>query len=127
MFRAGWIGDYQDAFTFLEMFHSEHGRNDPGYDNPIYDDLLERAAAERIDARRRNLMAEAERILLADQVILPVFVYVSKRLVDPTLKGWENNVMDRHPTRFMYFVKKQPPESNANQTDSPPADVEDNR
>jgi len=127
VFRAGWIGDYQDAFTFLEMFHSEHGRNDPGYDNPIYDDLLERAAAERIDARRRNLMAEAERILLADQVILPVFVYVSKRLVDPTLKGWENNVMDRHPTRFMYFVKEQAPEPNANQTDSADADVEDNR
>lgn len=113
VFRAGWIGDYQDAFTFLEMFHSEHGRNDPGYNNPIYDDLLERAAAERIDARRRNLMAEAERILLADQVILPVFVYVSKRLADPTLKGWENNVMDRHPTRFMYFVKEQPAQSGA--------------
>jgi len=107
VFRAGWIGDYQDAFTFLELFHSEHGRNDAGYNNPVYDDLLERAATERIDARRRNLMAEAERILLSDQVVLPVFVYVSKRLVDPTLQGWENNVMDRHLSRHMFFVKEK--------------------
>ncbi len=105
VFRSGWIGDYQDAFTFLELFHSEHGRNDAGYNNPIYDDLLERAAAERIDARRRNLMAEAERLLLADQVILPVFVYVTKRLVDPRLQGWETNVMDRHLSRYMFIVK----------------------
>ncbi|HEY7905576.1 MAG TPA: peptide ABC transporter substrate-binding protein [Wenzhouxiangella sp.] len=117
VFRSGWIGDYQDAFTFLELFHSEHGRNDAGYNNPIYDDLLERAAAERIDARRRNLMAEAERILLADQVILPVFVYVSKRLIDPTLKGWENNVMDRHPTRFMYLLKEKPAPSADDETE----------
>lgn len=109
VFRSGWIGDYQDAFTFLELFHSGHGRNDAGYNNPIYDDLLERAASERIDARRRNLMAEAERILLADQVILPTFVYVSKRLVHPRLMGWSVNVMDRHPTRHMYWVKANDP------------------
>ena len=113
VFRSGWIGDYQDAYTFLELFHSAHGRNDAGYDNPIFDDLLERAANERIDARRHNLMAEAERLLLADQVILPVFVYVSKRLVHPRLKGWQTNVMDRHPTRFMYWVKPKPRSSAA--------------
>ncbi len=122
VFRSGWIGDYQDAFTFLELFHSKHGRNDAGYNNPIYDDLLERAAAERIDARRRNLMAEAERILLADQVILPVFVYVSKRLIDPTLKGWENNVMDRHPTRFMYLLKAQTNMTDPGDTESASTD-----
>jgi len=104
-FRAGWIGDYQDAFTFLELFHSEHSRNDAGYDNPRYDRLLEQIATERIAARRRNLMAEAERILLADQVVLPVYTYVTKRLVDPLLQGWEPNVMDFHPSQHMFFVK----------------------
>lgn len=108
VFRSGWIGDYQDAYTFLELFHSDHGRNDAGYNNPVFDDLLERAANERINARRHNLMSEAERLLLADQVVLPVFVYVSKRLIHPRLKGWQTNVMDRHPTRFMYWVKAQP-------------------
>jgi len=105
IFRAGWIGDYQDAFTFLELFHSGHGRNDAGYDNPRYDRLLERIASERIAASRRNLMAEAERMILADQVILPVYTYVSKRLVDPRLQGWQENVMDHHLTRHMFLVK----------------------
>jgi len=107
VFRAGWIGDYQDAFTFLELFHSEHARNDSGYNNPGYDRLLGQIAAERIPALRRNLMVEAERMLLADQVILPVFVYVSKRLVDPRLQGWQENVMDHHLTRHMYLLKAE--------------------
>ena len=105
VFRAGWIGDYQDAFTFLELFHSEHRRNDSGYANPRYDRLLEQIAEERIPARRRNLMVEAERMLLADQVVLPVYTYVTKRLVDPLLKGWEENVMDFHPSQHMFFVR----------------------
>jgi len=105
VYRAGWIGDYQDAFTFLELFHSGHPRNDAGYDNPRYDRLLDQAATERIPARRRNLMVEAERMLLADQIIMPVYTYVTKRLVSPLLKGWEPNVMDFHPSQQMYFVK----------------------
>lgn len=105
IFRAGWIGDYQDAYSFLELFHSEHRRNDAGYDNPRYDRLLERIATERIPARRRNLMVEAERMLLDDQVVLPVYTYVTKRLVNPLLKGWVPNVMDFHPSRHMFFVK----------------------
>lgn len=107
VFRSGWIGDYQDAFTFLELFHSGHGRNDAGYDNPRFDRLLEQIAAERIPSRRRNLMAEAERILLEDQVILPVYVYVSKRLVDPRLRGWQNNIMDVHLSRHMYLLRER--------------------
>jgi len=105
VYRAGWIGDYQDAFTFLELFHSQHPRNDAGYDNPRYDRLLEQVSTERIPARRRNLMVEAERMLLADQVVMPVYTYVTKRLVSPLLKGWQANVMDFHPSQQMYFVK----------------------
>ncbi len=107
VYRAGWIGDYQDAFTFLELFDSKHPRNDAGYANPRYDRLLEQISTERIPARRRNLMMEAERILLADQVVMPVYTYVTKRLVNPLLKGWEPNVMDFHPSQQMYFVKSR--------------------
>ncbi|MEM1080266.1 MAG: peptide ABC transporter substrate-binding protein [Pseudomonadota bacterium] len=105
VFRAGWIGDYQDPFTFLELFHSAHGRNDAGYNNPRYDRLLEQISTERIPARRRNLMVEAERMLLADQVVLPVYVYVTKRLIRPTLKGWQPNIMDFHLSRYLFFVR----------------------
>ncbi len=108
VFRDGWIGDYQDAFSFLEIFHSEHGRNDAGYNNPRFDRLLEQIAAERIPSRRRNLMVEAERLLLDDQVVIPMFTYVSRRLVDPRLAGWEANIMDHHLSRHMFLLREQP-------------------
>lgn len=111
VFRSGWVGDYQDAYSFLELFHSAHGRNDAGYNNPRYDRLLERIAAERIASNRRNLMREAERMILADQVILPVYSYVTRRLVSPRLQGWEHNVMDYHLSRHMYLVQAEPAEA----------------
>lgn len=121
VYRAGWIGDYQDAFTFLELFHSAHRRNDVGYDNPRFDRLLARIATERIPARRRNLMVEAERMLLSDQVVMPVYTYVTKRLVNPLLKGWEPNVMDFHPSKHMFFVKAK---ASIDESDAPSSEGE---
>jgi len=127
VFRAGWIGDYQDAFTFLELFHSGHGRNDVGYENSRYDRFLDEIAAERIPAMRRNLMVEAERMLIADQVIVPVFHYVTKRLVDPRLKGWVPNVMDHHPSRYMFLVRERSADEEEQQPTAPasPTEIDD--
>lgn len=105
VFRAGWISDYDDPYSFLQMFRSGHGQNDYGYSNALYDTLLEEIAAERIPARRRRLMQEAERIVLEDLPIIPVYTYVTKRLVDHHLRGWENNVMDHHYSKHMFLLK----------------------
>lgn len=103
LFRAGWIGDYSDAYTFLEIYQSTHGQNDSGYNNPSYDRLLEQIQAERIPSRRARLMREAERLLLADQPILPLYTYVTKRLVSPDIGGWQNNIMDHHYSKDLFF------------------------
>ncbi len=108
VFRAGWIGDYADPFTFLEMFRTGHGQNDYGYSDSLYDSLLAQAASERIPARRRRLMVEAERVLLEDQPIIPLYTYVTRRLVDPHLRGWASNVMDHHYSRHMFLLKSEP-------------------
>ena len=105
VFRAGWISDYADAYSFLNLFRTGHGRNDYGYSNSLYDSLLDEIAAERIPSRRRRLMFEAEKILLADTPFIPVYTYVTKRMVDPRLKGWQSNVMDHHYSKDMYFLK----------------------
>jgi len=113
VFRAGWIGDYADPYSFLELFHSSHGQNDYGYSNGLYDSLLAQIASERIPARRRRLMQEAERVLLADLPIIPVYTYVTKRLVDAHLAGWQSNVMDHHYSRTMFLLRSrdEPPRS----------------
>ncbi len=105
VFRAGWISDYADPFSFLELFRSGHGRNDYGYSNEHYDSLLDEIAAERIPARRRRLMFEAERVLLADLPFIPLYTYVTKRLVNPRLRGWESNIMDHHYSKNMFLLK----------------------
>jgi oligopeptide transport system substrate-binding protein len=115
VFRAGWISDYNDPYSFLELFRTGHGRNDYGYSNSTFDALLDEAGAERVRARRERLMFEAERVLMTDHVIIPIFTYVTKRLVSPHLKGWHNNVMDHHPTRNMFKLKSREAQSAGEQ------------
>jgi len=105
VFQAGWVSDYADPYSFLEPFKTGNARNDYGYSNELYDSLLEQIAAERIPARRRRLMYEAERILLQDLPFIPVYAYVTKRLVNPRLRGWENNIMDHHYSKDMFLLK----------------------
>lgn len=105
VFQSGWVSEYADPYGFLELFRSGHGRNDFGYSNAMYDALLDEIASERIPARRRRLMYEAERILLADMPFIPVYTNVTKRLVSPRLQGWESNVMDHHYSKNMFLLK----------------------
>ncbi|MCH8228096.1 MAG: peptide ABC transporter substrate-binding protein [Proteobacteria bacterium] len=107
VFRAGWISDYNDPYSFLELVRTGDVRNDYGYSNSIFDAVLDEVATERIRARRSRLMFEAERILLSDFAVIPIYSYVTKRLVDQHLKGWQNNVMDHHLTRYMYKLKSR--------------------
>ena len=105
VFQSGWISDYADPYSFLNLFRSGGGRNYYGYNNSLYDALLDEIAAERIPSRRRLLMYETERLLLTDVPFVPLYTYVTKRMVNPLLKGWQSNVMDHHYSKDMYFLK----------------------
>ena len=107
VFQAGWISDYNDPFGFLQQFRTGDERNDYNYSNSSFDVLLDQVAEERIPARRDRMMVEAERMLLLDDPIVPVHTYVTRRLVDQHVKGWQNNVMDHHLSRYMYKLKSR--------------------
>jgi oligopeptide transport system substrate-binding protein len=99
-FRADWIGDYDDAFTFAERMLSTSGINDTGWTHPEYDALVAQAAGAADPARRRALLEQAERILLDDLPVMPLYFYVSKHLVKPYVQGWQPNIMDHHYSRY---------------------------
>ncbi len=103
VFRAGWIGDYNDPYTFSELMHSEHGINDPGYANPRYDELVEQASVESDVERRRQLLEEAERTLLADHPVIPIYVYVTKHLVKPYVGGYVENILNHTYTKNLWI------------------------
>jgi oligopeptide transport system substrate-binding protein len=94
VFRSSWVGDYDDAYTFLQLLQSDFGLNLTGYSNPRYDALLAEATAQPDLARRRALLEEAERTMLADTPVLPIYFYVNKHLVKPRVLGWKDNVMN---------------------------------
>jgi len=100
VFRADWIGDYDDAASFAERMVSGSGLDDTGYANPQYDALVAQAAAAADPARRRALLEQAERVLLEDLPVLPLYFYVSRHLVKPYVRGWQPNVMDHHYSRY---------------------------
>lgn len=105
VFRAGWIGDYNDAYTFAELPKSDSGLNDFGYANPEYDRLLERASAELDPDKRAEYLQEAERVLLDDMPLMPIYFYVRTRMVKPWVGGYEANIMDHYRTKDLYILK----------------------
>lgn len=105
VFRSGWIADYNDAYSFAQLMHSANGQNDTGYANPVYDQLLERAARESDPETRAQYLEQAEAVLLEDVPVMPVYFYVSKHLVKPWVGGFTPNLMDHHPTKDLYILK----------------------
>jgi oligopeptide transport system substrate-binding protein len=105
VFRAGWIGDYNDAYSFAQLMHAKNEQNDSGYASPEYDSLLDRTAMEGDPDERARLMEAAERRLLEDMPIIPVYFYVSKHLVKPWVGGYQSNIMDHHYTKNQFILK----------------------
>jgi oligopeptide transport system substrate-binding protein len=105
--RAGWIGDYVDPNTFLDMFVSGGGNNRTGWSSPEYDALIRQAASTgNIDARF-DLFQRAEKILIDQSPIIPVYTYTAKYLISPDVKGWYNNVLNEHPLKYVYLERDQ--------------------
>ncbi|MEH6468122.1 MAG: peptide ABC transporter substrate-binding protein [Porticoccus sp.] len=93
--RAGWIGDYVDPNTFLDMWITDGGNNRTGWSNPRYDELILKLAPTASDRETRyKMMREAEALLLEDMPVIPIYIYNSKSLVHPSLKGLEPNILD---------------------------------
>jgi oligopeptide transport system substrate-binding protein len=103
--RAGWIADYSDPNTFLDMFMSGNANNQTGWSNTRYDELMRQAASQGDPPKRMALLAEAEALLLDEQPILPIYFYVSKNLVHLRVKGFFSSVQDEHPLKFLEVVK----------------------
>ena len=99
--RAGWIGDYVDANTFLHMWRTGDGHNNTGWSNARYDELLELAAREPDPEKRFLHFEECEKLLAEHAPILPIYFYVHVTLRNPTVKGWYPTLLDHHPYKYV--------------------------
>ncbi|MCA0975918.1 peptide ABC transporter substrate-binding protein [Halomonas denitrificans] len=101
--RAGWIADYNDAENFLALLRSGVGNNYGAYANEAFDTLYDEAATTLDLDERKAILERAEALAMDDDALIPMLYYVSRNLVDPAISGWEDNIEDDHPSRWVSF------------------------
>lgn len=84
-YRSGWCQDYSDANNFLyDVMYSRSSQNDTGFSNEAYDELVSQARTETDPEVRRDLYAQAEQILVADEAaVAPIYWYTTNELIKP--------------------------------------------
>ncbi len=107
--RSSWIGDYNDANTFLEMFTSNNGNNRTGWKNSRYDTLIQEAKQEADLTKRAKTFQQAEAILVEDELpIVPLYFYVGVNYFDTNkIQGIYRNILDVHPLQAIRKINAQ--------------------
>jgi oligopeptide transport system substrate-binding protein len=103
--RVGWTADYNDASTFLDTMTAGSPQNFGRWSNAGYARLLADAAAELDPARRRELLQRAESLMLDDYPLLPVYYYVTRRLVQPRIAAPAINPMNRTYSKYFRLAR----------------------
>jgi len=91
--RAGWIGDYMDPNTFLDMWVTGGGNNDTGWGNKSYDALIAKAKATVDPKARMAALHDAEKILMTDMPILPIYYYTNTVLLKKSIKNFYQSTL----------------------------------
>lgn len=100
--RAAWFADYKDPENFLSLCVTGAGNNYTQYSDAEFDGLMQKAAVEADPAARMQILAQAEtKGVVQDLCVMPLMFYSYRGLVSDKLQGWEPNVMDIHPSRFL--------------------------
>jgi oligopeptide transport system substrate-binding protein len=107
--RRSWGGDYHDPNTFLDMFVTGGQNNNTGFSNAEYDRLIADAAREPDEQKRMRMLERAERILMDELPIIPIYFYVSRNMVKPHVRGFYNNLQDSHPLHAIWIDKDSDP------------------
>ncbi len=102
--RAGWVADYNEASSMLDLLQTTHGNNDGKYSNLRYDELMKSSRSIVDTAARNDNYAQAEEILAEDMPIAPIYQYVKARLVQQHVGGYPNNPLDNLYSKDMYIL-----------------------
>jgi oligopeptide transport system substrate-binding protein len=102
MAAAAWGADYNDPQNFLYLLDSRSlGFNYGGYHSTKFDALMDQAKTEMDLTKRAAILAQAEQTALDDSAVVPLLFPTTRTLVNPRVRGYEDNVVNAHPTRWM--------------------------
>ncbi len=86
--RAGWIGDYLDPYTFLDMWLTDGGNNNSRFSNADYDRILAEVRMLDDEIARMEMMHQLEDILMEEMPICPIYYYTQPIMVKSYVKGY---------------------------------------
>ncbi|WP_114196168.1 peptide ABC transporter substrate-binding protein [Edaphovirga cremea] len=106
--RASWVGDYNEASTFLSLLTSSHSGNISKFDSPVYDALLQEASRQTNAQALNADYNQAEQIIADQAPIAPIYQYTNGRLIKPWVKGYPiTNAEDVAYSQTMYILKHE--------------------
>jgi oligopeptide transport system substrate-binding protein len=103
--RNGWVGDYMDPFTFLNLFYSPQNDGATGWWDAKYDKLLDDANKETDENKRFEMLAAAEYYVLSRQIVIPLGIPGTSWMKKPYIKGMYPNPGTLHPWKFIYIER----------------------
>ena len=103
--RVGWTADYNDASSFLDTMTVGSPQNFGRWSNSEYSRLLTLAAGELDFSKRRDVLQRAESLMLNDYPLLPVYFYVTRRLVQPRIVAPAINPMNRTYSKYFQLAR----------------------
>src|SRR5687768_3389858 len=101
--RTGWVGDYMDPYTFLDLFSTKTGDNGTGWSPPEFVAAINAANREQNPQKRYELLAKAEKMLLDAQPVIPLATSSTNWMKKPYVKGMYPNPVTMHAWKFVYI------------------------
>ncbi|MDO4436303.1 MAG: peptide ABC transporter substrate-binding protein [Cardiobacteriaceae bacterium] len=105
VFRAGWALGYLDPNSILERFQSTMDTNDISFNNAQYDENMQASVTETDVAKRFEFLRQAEKILIDEQGLIPIYHYMNRSLVKPYVKGYDLNITNRNRSQYLSIEK----------------------
>lgn len=97
--RNGWLGDYNDPISFLDMWTTGGGNNDAQWSNAEYDQLISEIKSSSDTEERMAKMHQAEDLIFADWMLCPLYYYTDIYMLKDNVEGFYASKLG-----FKYFM-----------------------
>jgi oligopeptide transport system substrate-binding protein len=96
--RLGWIAaGAQPESEFMRLWRCSSPNNRPKWCNPQYEAILDEVATMTDLKARLKRLADAERVMIEDAPIIPLYNYTQKHLQKPYVRDLHINFIDQPP------------------------------
>src|SRR5262249_39563667 len=113
---------YIDPNSHLDIMVTDGENNNTGWSNPEYDRLITAARSETDEKKRFELFHQAERILMDELPIIPIYYYVDKNMLKKKVHGFHRNPLDQPPLSAIWIDDAAPSKGGSGRATASPQD-----